>query len=73
MVAYIVQRPNLDLTTDRLRSYLKDQLPEYMIPSVFVLLDNLPLTPNGKVDRKTLPIPDHNRPAIVGRYQSPRT
>ncbi len=73
LVAYIVPRPELDLTTDRLRSYLKDQLPEYMIPSAFVLLDDLPLTPNGKIDRKALPSPDQNRLGIGGRYQSPRT
>ena len=73
LVAYIVPRPKLDLTTDRLRSYLKDQLPEYMIPSAFVLLGDLPLTPNGKIDRKALLIPDQKRLAIVGSYQSPRT
>jgi thioesterase domain-containing protein/acyl carrier protein len=73
LVAYIVPRPKLDLTTSKLRSYLKDQLPEYMVPSVFVLLDHLPLTPNGKIDRKALPIPDQNRSAIVESYQSPRT
>ena len=73
LVAYIVARPKLDLTTDRLRRYLKDHLPEYMIPSAFVLLSELPLTPNGKIDRKALPSPDQNRLAKVGGYQSPRT
>ncbi len=73
LIAYIVPRPKLDLSTDRLRSYLKDQLPEYMIPSAFVLLDDLPLTPNGKVDRNALLIADHNRLAIVGNIQTPRT
>ena len=56
LVAYIVARPKLDLTTDRLRHYLKDHLPEYMIPSAFVFVGGLPLTPNGKIDRKALPV-----------------
>ncbi|MGK7932257.1 MAG: HAD-IIIC family phosphatase, partial [Microcystaceae cyanobacterium] len=56
LVAYIVSdTPEI---TKKLREYLKTQLPEYMIPSAFVLLENLPLTPNGKIDRKALPTPD---------------
>jgi thioesterase domain-containing protein len=73
LVAYIVPRPKLDLSTSRLRSYLKDRLPDYMVPSAFVLLDDLPLTPNGKIDRKALPMPDQNGSGSVGSYQSPRT
>ncbi|MGB7950461.1 MAG: amino acid adenylation domain-containing protein, partial [Candidatus Binatia bacterium] len=73
LVGYIVPQRQLDLSTDGLRSYLKDRLPDYMVPSAFVFLDDLPLTPNGKIDRKTLPIPDQNRSRLVGSYQSPRT
>ncbi|TMC15076.1 MAG: amino acid adenylation domain-containing protein, partial [Chloroflexi bacterium] len=48
-----------------LRSYLQAQLPAYMVPTFFVLLDALPFLPNGKVDRKALPLPDHSQ-CIVG-------
>jgi amino acid adenylation domain-containing protein len=58
LVGYIVALPNQMPTTPELRSLLKENVPEYMVPSAFVFLDVLPLTPNGKVDRKALPAPD---------------
>jgi len=59
LVAYLLtSEPELNST--ELRPYLQSKLPEYMVPSAFVLLDNLPLTPNGKIDRKALPAPDIN-------------
>lgn len=56
----------------QLRSYLKQQLPAYMLPSAFVILDNFPLTPNGKVNRKALPAPDLARPALDVAFVEPR-
>jgi amino acid adenylation domain-containing protein len=58
VVAYLVPTGGGSLTTAELRSFLKEKLPEYMIPSVFVTLKSMPLTPNGKVDRRALPAPD---------------
>jgi len=57
LVAYLVKE-NETLTTSQVRKFLQLKLPEYMVPSIFVLLESLPLTPNGKVDRKALPSPE---------------
>jgi amino acid adenylation domain-containing protein len=57
LVAYITLDPVADLTLTGLREFLRDVLPEYMIPAAFVCVDALPLTPHGKIDRAGLPEP----------------
>jgi len=54
LVAYFVPHKGQLIENTALRDFLKERLPDYMIPSVFVTLESLPLTPNGKIDRRTL-------------------
>ncbi|MGF1489500.1 MAG: amino acid adenylation domain-containing protein, partial [Prochloraceae cyanobacterium] len=58
LVAYLVLEGTTNNKQQDIKDYLKQQLPEYMIPSAFVVLETFPLTPNGKIDRKALPLPD---------------
>ena len=71
LVAYLVSS-NRSLSTIQVREFLQQKLPEYMIPSAFVLLEALPLNPNGKIDRKALPAPDIDL-ANSSEYIPPQT
>ena len=62
-----------ELRISELRNFLKQKLPEYMIPSSLVVLEAFPLMPNGKVDRKKLLLPDSTRPPLTEEFASPRT
>ncbi|WP_414578854.1 MupA/Atu3671 family FMN-dependent luciferase-like monooxygenase [Anabaena sp. CCY 9402-a] len=71
LIAYFIPEAEAP-TNSELRHYLKQQLPDYMLPSAFVCLDTFPLTPNGKVDRKALPEADLAKQAHV-QYIAPCT
>ena len=68
LVAYVVA----DSTAEELRHFLRDRLPEVMVPPVIVLLDALPIMPNGKVDRRALPAPDRSRREPEKAFVAPR-
>jgi acyl carrier protein len=72
LVAYIVANQKVsDRFLEELRQHLKQQLPDYMIPSSFMMLDNLPLTANGKLDRRSLPQPTRLKTTpCVENYQA---
>ncbi|HMG73720.1 MAG TPA: amino acid adenylation domain-containing protein, partial [Pyrinomonadaceae bacterium] len=73
LVAYVIASNQHSPSTNDLERYLRQRLPEYMIPAAFVLLESLPLTASGKVDRRALPAPDARRPAGQESYRAPRT
>jgi acyl carrier protein len=73
LVAYLVPASRTGATGSALRRSLSEKLPEYMIPSTFVLLDALPLATNGKVDRSALPPPALVRPGLDTPFVSPQT
>jgi len=73
LVAYVVTAPSALRNISELRSHIRSRLPDYMIPSAFVYLDAMPLTSHGKIDRRALPAPDAERPALAEAFIAPRT
>ena len=68
-MAYVVPADGSGFTglNERLSAFLKEKLPDYMVPSAFVILEKFPLSPTGKIDRRALPAPvfDYRRPGLV--------
>lgn len=74
IVAYIVLKDRLIRPkSTELRHFLREKLPEYMVPSAFVKLDSLPFLPNGKVDIKALPAPENIRDDLSSTFVAPQT
>jgi amino acid adenylation domain-containing protein len=72
LVAYIIPQLEAALSINEIRRFLDSKLPQYAIPSAFVLLDTLPLTANGKVDRQALPAPELSRQEPEASFVAPR-
>ena len=73
LVAYIVLNADSQPSAHELRTFLENELPDYMVPAVFVILDSLPLTEHGKIDRHALPAPDSRNTLRDQPFTLPRT
>ncbi|WP_193200774.1 non-ribosomal peptide synthetase, partial [Nostoc sp. MG11] len=72
LVAYVVANPDTAPVISDLRRFLKEKLPEYMVPAAFVVIETIPLTPNGKVNYRELPHPDISRSGLEASFIQPR-
>jgi amino acid adenylation domain-containing protein len=72
LVAYVVLRPDAQITIPVLRNFLHERLPEHMVPRVFVQLYSMPLNANGKIDTVNLPAPDEQNTIVNSELPSPR-
>jgi amino acid adenylation domain-containing protein len=73
LLAYVTANEEIHPTASELRTFLKDRLPEHMMPAAFIVLDSFPLNANGKVDRRALPAPDSQRPELDEAFVACRT
>jgi acyl carrier protein len=72
LVGYVVAKTGQSASSNELRGHLQGQLPDYMVPEHFVVLDSMPLTVSGKIDRRALPVPSVESSSIAS-YVAPRT
>jgi fengycin family lipopeptide synthetase B len=73
IVAYVVPQQHQSLSVDDLRDFLKQKLPDYMLPAAFISIAAIPLTQNGKLDHSALPERDSERPKLATSFESPNT
>jgi amino acid adenylation domain-containing protein len=73
LVAYVVYNSEQEPSAGEMRGFLKESVPDYMVPSRFVSMQRLPLTPNGKVDRRALPAPGGDSNDAGMTYVAPRS
>jgi hypothetical protein len=73
LVAYVVFEPEGPVAAGEMRTYVRSRLPEFMVPSIFLALDEVPLTSNGKLDRKALPDPFASAQIAHRVFEAPRT
>lgn len=72
LIGYVIPDAETKPNVTELREFLRESLPDYMLPASFVWMDQFPLNPAGKVDRKALPEPDTSRPELRSEYIAPR-
>jgi amino acid adenylation domain-containing protein len=73
LVGYVIPAAGQGFNAAELRAWVKDRLPEYMVPVAMVEMERFPLSPNGKVDRSKLLAPEYTRPELGSEYQGART
>lgn len=73
LVAYIIPEAGMEIVEKTLQLFLKEHLPEYMVPSIFMELESIPLTPSGKTNTRELPEPDLDRSVGKVEYVEPQT
>jgi non-ribosomal peptide synthetase component F/aryl carrier-like protein len=73
LVCYVFAEGGGEIEVEELRERLREKLPEYMVPAVFVVLEQMPLTVNGKLDKRALPEPGHERPRLKQQFVPPRS
>lgn len=72
LVAYLQPEKN-EVDANDIRQQLEEILPYFMIPSIFMWVEDFPITPNGKIDKKNLPLPEYKRPDSAPLFKKPRT